>query len=292
MLPGHLEPTLEYLLGKHLRQATRILKCAPVSGGCIHHATEVKTDQGSFFLKYNLIGELFNFQAESKGLSLLEAAGSFRVPHVLSVNDSGTHAFILMEFLPTAPKARDFWTTFGQGLASQHRITHSKYGLDHDNFIGHLPQSNTRHDDWISFFIHERLEPQLVLAEQKGLAPPEFRPAFESIYRRLPDMIPDEPPSLLHGDLWSGNFLIGPDGEPCIVDPAVYFGHREAEIAFTLLFGGFEQQFYTAYQEAWPLAKGWEERIGLFNLYPLMTGINMFGTGYLPDIQAVLSKFA
>lgn len=292
MLPGNLEPTLEHILGKYLGRSTRILKCSPVSGGCIHHATQVKTDQGSFFLKYNQLRELPNFRAESRGLRLLSNTHTLRVPQVLAVNDTGSHALILMEFLASAPRSKDFWTTFGTGLANLHRNTAEHFGLDHDNFIGRLPQSNTPHENWISFFVSERLEAQLRLAEENGLAPSDLRPSFESLYQRLPQLIPDEPPALLHGDLWSGNFLVGPEGEPCIVDPAVYYGHREAELAFTRLFGGFDQQFYLAYQAAWSLANGWEERISLFNLYPLMVHLNLFGKGYLPDIQAILSKFA
>ncbi len=292
MLPGHLEPTLVDLLGKILGRSVSILKCSPVRGGCIHHATELKTGQGSFFLKYNRIEELANFQAEARGLRLLESAGALKVPQVLLVSDSGSHAFILMEFILPGPHSDDFWTTFGHSLANLHWNTSSRYGLDHDNFIGRLSQSNTWHNNWISFFIEERMGAQLKLAKQKGLTSSNLHTAFEALFKRLPNLIPDEPPSLLHGDLWSGNFLVGPKGEACIVDPAVYYGHREAELAFTRLFGGFEPQFYSSYMNAWPLKEGWEERVGLFNLYPLMVHLNLFGKGYLREIYDILSKFS
>ena len=292
MLPGHLQPTLEHVLGKSLGVDTQIIKSKSVGGGCIHHATQLLTERGSWFLKYNQLAELANFQAEARGLEVLGQSGTLRVPKVIAVNQTETHAFILMEYLIPEGRPKGFWTDFGCSLAKMHQHTAEKYGLDHDNFIGRLPQSNQQHTSWIDFFIQQRLEPQLQLAEEKQLALSDLRPAFEALYPRLVNLIPEEPASLLHGDLWSGNFLCGPNGQPCLFDPAVYYGHREAEIAFTQLFGGFNSEFYTAYQQTWPLQKGWENRVPLFNLYPLMVHLNLFGRGYLPDIQAILTKFA
>ena len=292
MLPGKLESTVEALLGDHFGGQFRLKGVSTVGGGCIHHATRLETDRGDYFLKYNQPREVENFRAEARGLELLASTGELTVPEVIAVGDNGEKSYILMEFLDAAPRANDFWQAFGRGLAALHRHTRDRFGLDHNNYIGRLPQRNNPHSDWIDFFVEERLEFQLELAEASGVAPRDLRPAFERLYPRLRDLIPYEPPSLLHGDLWSGNFLVGPQGQACIVDPAVYYGHREAEIAFTRLFGGYSPTFYQAYNEAWPLQTGWENRVPLLNLYPLMVHLNLFGRGYLPDIQAILTKFA
>lgn len=325
MLPGNLETDLERLLSEKVGAGVKLLDCSSIGGGCIHQATKLETNRGAWFLKYNQASELDNFRAEAKGLQLLKRAcyletplneapsktggaianrpasanvppipgpNGLRIPDVFAVHSNASHAFILMEFLESVRRSTGFWKDFGNSLAALHRYNSApQFGLDHENFIGRLPQSNTPTDSWIEFFIQKRLEAQLRLAETKGLATQDLRRKFEALYLLLPDLIPVEPPSLLHGDLWSGNFLVGSQGEPCLVDPAVYYGHREAELAFTRLFGGFDQQFYSAYQEAWPLQPGWQNRIGLFNLYPLMVHLNLFGQGYLPDIHAILAKF-
>ena len=292
MLPGNLESTVEQLLEEHFGGQFRLMNVSTVGGGCIHHATRLETNRGDYFLKYNQPKEVENFRAEARGLKLLAEAEELPVPEVIAVGDNGERSYILMEFLAAAPRAKDFWQAFGQGLAALHRYTQAEFGLDHHNYIGRLRQRNQPHRDWIDFFVQERLEFQLELAETSGVAPKDLRPALERLYPRLRDLIPYEPPSLLHGDLWSGNFLVGPQGQACIVDPAIYYGHREAEIAFTRLFGGYSPTFYQAYHEAWPLQSGWENRVPLMNLYPLMVHLNLFGRGYLPDIQAILTKFA
>jgi len=281
MLATELKRAVTTSLSDLLGNAVRVLGSKPVGGGCIHQATQIKTNQGDYFLKFNHLGEAENFSAEVHGLEQL--ANTKTLSCVTS-----KHAFILMEFLPPAPPAPQHWEIFGAELAALHRSTAPQYGLGRPNFIGRLHQSNQPHDVWVDFFIQERLEAQLKLAEQNGLASSDLRRSFEALYPRLEQLLPQEPASLLHGDLWSGNFLIGPEGKACVVDPAVYHGHREAELSFTTLFGGFDQRFYAAYQEAWPLQPGWRERIDLFNLYPLLVHLNLFGSGYLSQIRSIL----
>lgn len=291
MLPEALEDAVQGLLQERFGNAARILSASPVGGGCIHNGRHLRTSVGDFFLKYNDLAEEANFRAEVHGLLKLADAGSLAVPQPHGVGTTDAYAFLLMEFIPSGAKKGRFWQDFGAGLARIHRHQDSIFGLDRDNFIGRLPQSNRQHKLWADFFVDERLEPQLRLAEANGLAPVGLRGDFEQLYLRLPDLMPEEPPSLLHGDLWSGNFMVNQRGNAAIFDPAVYFGHREAEIAFTQMFGGFSAEFYTSYQAAWPLQPGWEERVDLFNLYPLTVHLNLFGSGYLPEIQSVLGRF-
>lgn len=231
------------------------------------------------------------YTAEVQGLHDLRKACPLRVPTPYEAGEAGNHAFFTMEFLAPAPRKSDFWEYFGASLAEMHRSSEEAYGYSIPNYIGSLPQQNSWEKNWTDFFARQRLLPQLKLAENKGLVPNGMRGQIESLIDKLPSLMPDAPPSLLHGDLWSGNFMTGPGGQASIFDPAVYFGHREAEIAFTSLFGGYAPAFYDAYQAAWPLEKGWQDRIDLFNLYPLMVHLNLFGRGYLPQVQGILSRY-
>jgi fructosamine-3-kinase len=175
-------------------------------------------------------------------------------------------------------------------LAKLHEVKSDQYGLDHDNYIGSLAQSNTKHPDWKSFFITERIQPQLKLAMEKGLIDMEMIKQFESFFDHFDDLIPEEPPALLHGDLWNGNYLVSNSGKAALIDPAVYFGHREMDLAMTKLFGGFDAEFYQAYNEKFPLKKGWEKRIPIHNLYPLLVHVNLFGSGYVSQIKLILNN--
>lgn len=292
MLPGNLSQMITAALSRHLGRDVALLCAEPVGGGCIHNARRLQTDAGDFFLKYNSADESDNFHAETKGLRLLGAAGALRVPQAIATGADGSHAWLLMEHIPSGGRQKGFWEDFGRGLAALHGHGADAFGLDHANFIGRLPQRNTWHGTWVDFFREERLEPQLRLAEAKNLAPSTLRRDFERLYLRLEELMPEDAPALLHGDLWSGNFMVDAAGAPVLIDPAVYYGHREAELAFTRLFGGFSEAFYRAYAEAMPLQAGWEERVDLFNLYPLAVHLNLFGRGYLPEIQSTLRRYA
>ncbi len=250
------------------------------------------TDQGSFFLKWNdeSLGNLF--ETEAKGLEVLSNTREISVPKVEFVGKCEDKNFILMEYINSAPPAKKFWEDFGQKLANLHKNhCNHHFGLDHNNFIGSLPQDNNFQDDWINFFIEFRLEFQLKLALNNSLVDEGFAKRYRSFYQRLPDLLPEEPASLLHGDLWSGNFLTGSDGLACLIDPAIYFGNREIELSFTKMFGGFDINFYQAYHETFPLAPGFETRVDIYNMYPSMVHVNLFGTSYLSGVERVLRKY-
>ena len=164
------------------------------------------------------------------------------------------------------------------------------FGLDHDNYIGSLAQSNKKHADWISFFMEERIRPQLKLAMDKKLIDEGTVKQFDKLFDHFDRLIPKEKPALLHGDLWNGNFLVSDSSRAALIDPAVYFGHREMDLAMTTLFGGFDSEFYRAYDEVFPLEKGFEKRVDIHNLYPLLVHVNLFGGGYVRQVKAVLNN--
>jgi fructosamine-3-kinase len=264
---------------------------SPVAGGCINKTSRVKTNQGDFFVKVNSIEQQDLFTKEEKGLGLLRKYSSINIPASFDVGTFDGKTYLILEWIENGIQNDDFWHAFGQRLAQQHRISNSKFGLDHDNHIGKLPQTNTEHNNWSDFFIQERLQPQIRLAQNSGVIDHGVLDKFELLFSKLSSLIPNEPPALLHGDLWSGNFLCGLGSVPFIFDPAVYFGHRETEMAFTSLFGGFDPKFYDAYSEVFPLAPGFDSRIDIHNLYPLLVHVNLFGPSYLGGIIQTLNKF-
>jgi protein-ribulosamine 3-kinase len=260
-------------------------------GGCINQTVYLKTSEGEFFLKWNETADEGLFTAEARGLELLRTAGALLVPQVIGQGKADGKAFLLLEYLHSRPARSDYWQALGRGLAALHGHSQKVYGLDHPNFIGRLPQNNEPMEEWVEFFIQRRLEPQLGLAFYQQQVDKAFLQQFRKLYPRLREVLVADQPALLHGDLWSGNLMPGPDGRAWIFDPAVYYGHREIELAFTKLFGGFEESFYQAYKEARPLEPGFDERVDLYNLYPLLVHVNLFGSSYLSGVERILWRF-
>jgi protein-ribulosamine 3-kinase len=281
---------LQKVLAVSLGSDAKLTKSVFVSGGCINNTLKLDTSDTSFFLKWKA-HEPDLFEKEKLGLELLRSNSPLQIPEVLYCGEIEDKNFLLLEWIEKTTTSSDFWENFGYGLAQQHQATANFFGLNHDNHIGRLPQENSKKEDWVTFFIENRIDPQLRLAVSKRLAPEGLRTQFEKLYPELPNLFPNEPPSLLHGDLWSGNFMIGSEGKACIFDPAVYYGHREMELAFTRMFGGFDTQFYEAYSDAWALEPGFENRVDIYNLYPLLVHLNLFGSSYLSPIQQTLARF-
>lgn len=283
----------EAVLSDYLPYSPEVLSIQPLSGGCINEAVKVDTSEGSFFLKWNQPDHLDQFRKEAAGLGLLSQTGCITVPNVLKAGSLHHSAYLLLEYISPEPPHPSFWEDFGRRMAQlhQHSSPNAQYGLEVNNYIGRLAQQNNWNPSWIEFFITHRLEVQLSLAYGQGLVTSELMARFRRLYNQLPNLLPEAPPSLIHGDLWSGNFLCGPGGRAALIDPAVYYGHREIELAFTRLFGGFTSTFYDSYQEAWPLDPGFEQRVELYNLYPLLVHINLFGQSYLSGITEVVKKY-
>lgn len=262
-----------------------------VAGGCINKTTCLQTNNGHFFLKENTIENQDLFEKETLGLSLLAEKSQIKTPMVFGQITDENYTYLVLEWIEKGAPSHIFWENFGNNLAHQHKQVQNHYGLDHHNHIGRLDQHNNFRIDWIDFFINERLLPQIKLGETRNLIDPSLRNQFDSLFTRLDQLIPTENPSLLHGDLWSGNFLCSSAGQPYVFDPAVYYGNREVELAFTQLFGGFDPFFYGAYEEAFPLTPGYQERVEIHNLYPLLVHVNLFGASYLTGIKQTLNKF-
>ncbi len=258
----------------------------PVGGGCIANASCVEAANGRFFLKRGGPEVSRTFPAEAAGLKALSAANApIRVPEVVLLEDD----LLVLEWIEQGPKPAGFDETFGRALAQLHRHEGEAYGFEVDNFIGSSPQINDWRDNWPAFFRECRLMPQVEMARKAGGWKSGWNAPLESLYRRLPDLLPDKPArSILHGDLWGGNYLVAASGEPAIFDPASYYGDRETDLAMTALFGGFGSGFYEAYKEAWPLEPGYEVRREIYNLYHMINHLNLFGSGYAGSVDRML----
>lgn len=292
MLPYAIVPEIEKLLYAYTKKEALIDETLAVGGGSINAAYRLSYSGKSFFLKYNDASRFPQmFEKEALGLKLLHETQSLGVPDVVGHGDSTKTSFLLLEFIEGGQADKRFWENFGRSLAAMHRNSNSSFGLDHSNYIGSLKQFNTPEKSWPDFFVRQRLQPQLKMADQKALLSAKTRADVEKLVELLPSLFPEEPPALLHGDLWSGNFLCSQTGEAVLIDPAVYYGHREMDIGMSKLFGGFHPHFYEAYNEAWPLEKGWQQRVDLCNLYPLLVHVNLFGGGYVRQFEGCLRKY-
>lgn len=270
----------------------KVISCLPVSGGSINQTYRLQTSKRDYFIKINNGKEFPGmFEAEAAGLKLISDTGAIAVPMVIATCEAGDESFLLMEWVDTRRPTAKASEQLGRALAEMHRHSAAFFGLDGDNYMGSLRQSNRQHQTWTEFFINERLQPMAKMAVDAGWLNRVDLGHFEALYSVLPGLFDEEPPALIHGDLWGGNYLIGEDETPYLIDPAVSFGHREFDIAMTTLFGGFSREFYAAYHEAFPLAPGWDDRTDLWNLYPLLVHLNLFGGGYLGQVRDALQRY-
>ena len=269
---------------------------AAVGGGCIANACRIETGGRPLFLKYGDEAVARTFPGEAAGLQALAAADSpLTVPSVIETAPptEGRPGFLVMEWINSGRTGRRFWATFGEGLAALHRHTADAYGFEQDNYIGQSPQPNEWMERWPSFFREQRLEPQVQMARERGRWRDAWDAPLDRLYRRLPEILPPAPEaSVLHGDLWKGNYMVTATGEPVLIDPATYYGHREADLAMTELFGGYDDRFYEAYRATWDLAPGYDTRKAVYNLYHLLNHLNLFGGGYANSVEEILDRFA
>jgi protein-ribulosamine 3-kinase len=269
-----------------------IVEQSPVAGGCIADARLVKTGaRHTYFLKQARPGQdPAMLRAEASGLHELRRADAVRTPRVVAVDAD----FLLLEHIPAGRTRAGTYPELGRALARLHRVAGEAFGFHEDNFLGASPQQNraagAAATDWPTFYGEHRLGFQLQLAEKNGHATSELRRALTQLIDTLPERLAgtEEPPTLLHGDLWAGNHLTDAEGRGWLIDPAVSYGHREAELAMTTLFGGYPNEFYAAYRDEHPLAPGWPDREPLYQLYHLLNHLNLFGSSYLGGVMAIL----
>jgi len=279
-------------ISKQIEQVTAqpfsIEKISPISGGCINLAYQLQGRNKSYFIKINQPRLIDMFAAEFKGLEALPNTQKIKVPQVIHYGISNNNAFLILEMLSLAPRTKQSEQLLAQQLAALHRIKQPFFGWHQNNTIGSTKQQNDAMDNWITFWRNNRLGFQLALAEKNGYSKKLIH-SGEKLCESLHEFINHHPhPSLLHGDLWSGNTRMTVQGEPVIYDPACYFGDREADIAMTELFGGFSANFYAAYHQSYPLDSGYSTRKTLYNLYHILNHLNLFGSSYQSQAQQMI----
>ncbi|MBS1207723.1 MAG: fructosamine kinase [Proteobacteria bacterium] len=294
MLTPALHLALEHAAQATLGHAWRIESATPVAGGDINTALKLAGPGGPLFVKLRPAGDLPMFEAEAAGLHALSRCAALKVPAVIGLGCADEHAFLLLEWLEIAPLREEAEARrAGEALAALHHEFGEHFGWPLENFIGSTPQHNGETDNWSQFFVQKRLQPQFALAAASGFKGDLQRNA-ERIAEKAPALFLEyhPRPSLLHGDLWSGNLGALPDGCPVLFDPACYYGDREADVAMTELFGGLPMAFYAAYRSSWPLEEDYERRKPLYNLYHILNHLNLFGRGYLAQAERLAAQLA
>jgi fructosamine-3-kinase len=271
-----------------------ITSVKPVSGGCISDAYKIEMSSGeNYFLKLSYVPSDDMFIKEAHGLIELRNPAVIRVPKVLLYENS----FILIEFINTGSKPKNFFQNFGRKFAELHKFKGHSFGFYEDNYIGSNVQLNiadsAEKNDWVKFFFNKRLLFQYKLAEKNDHVTSELTAGMLALEKKIDEILAgsEEHPSLLHGDLWGGNYLPDENGEPCLIDPAVYYGHREADLAMTKLFGVFKPEFYSAYNESYPLLEGYEYREDIYKLYHVLNHLNLFGSGYYNQAMTIIKSY-
>ena len=286
MIPDPLKSYLSY------RLQIDNLRIQPVGGGCINDCYQISNSQRSYFCKTNSATKFPHlFQREAEGLQLLASQNIIRTPTVVDYFEYNDSQVLLLEWIVPGEKTSSFWTLLGEKLAKLHRTFGTSFGLEMDNYMGSIIQQNNYTYKWDVFFIKNRLQPLLEKAIQLNLVTADFEKKIINIYPKISQIFTEEPPSLLHGDLWNGNIMADNNSNPVLIDPAVYYGHRSVDLGMTNLFGGFDKRFYDSYNYHYPLPSNHKEQWMLANLYPLFIHLILFGKSYLPQIESIVNEF-
>ncbi|MEQ1760826.1 MAG: fructosamine kinase family protein [Vicinamibacterales bacterium] len=288
-LTAAVESALQHALGADVRIERRV----PLAGGSINRTERLDTTAGRFVLKTHDAPPEGMFRAEALGLTALRDSGTpLTIPQVIAWQDTAP-AFLVLEFLAEGRRQPDFDEQLGRGLAALHRATAPKFGFAEDNYCGATLQPNPWRERWVDFYADARLGHQLKLASRSGLLTGRDAGRVQQLIDRVGDWLsePVSGPALIHGDLWSGNLHADAAGRPALIDPAVYYAHREAELGMMTLFGGFSSRTFDAYHEAFPLEPDWRDRNPLYQLYHLMNHLNLFGDSYRAQVMAIVHHF-
>jgi protein-ribulosamine 3-kinase len=283
-----IKTKIEEKLGSKIKSFTSL------SGGCISDAYKITTnDKSVFFLKYNPSTSNDMFVREANGLTELAKSDAIRVPEVLGFDDD----YILLEYISTGNKKKNFFEEFGRNFAEMHKFTSESFGFFEDNYIGSNPQKNIpaekEKSNWVEYYFNKRILFQFKLSEKLGNSTEELRKWISILENKIQEIIgnSNEKPALLHGDLWSGNYMVDENGSAVLIDPAVYYGNREADLGMTKLFGGFGSEFYKTYNEIFPLEDGYEYRENIYKLYHILNHLNLFGGGYYSQAISLIKFY-
>ena len=280
-----MEQLLQHIASRNKLQ---LIESKSLSGGDINDVFLLKCHEGNFVAKLNDVSKFPGiFEVEAKGLQLLKKSDSFKIPNVIAEGVFQNASYLLLEYIAPGNKSNNFWESFAEKLIKLHKTSSEQFGLDHTNYIGSLPQKNEYRSTASEFYISQRLEPQFKMALENGFS---FN-NLEGFYKNISREIPSEPPSLIHGDLWSGNYMVSKKGEPVLIDPAVAFAPREMDLAMMKLFGGFSEEVFLNYNSIFPLTNGWKERVPVWQLYYLLVHLNLFGSGYLQQVKGIMKRF-
>lgn len=288
---------IDEIVKREYGTSINILRRVPVSGGDINRAYALELSDGTkIFMKANSPGSLDFFRTEAEGLASMRKTATIKVPRVIDFGADESESFLLLEYIELGGRSRSSSEKLGVGLAAMHLhdasefVPGGKYGFYTNNYAGSTPQDNSPEDSWIDFFANKRLRP--LFEKTAHYYDKEDKKRIEKLIDDLGRFIPEpENPSILHGDLWGGNYMIDAAGEPWLIDPATYVGHAEADLAMTELFGGFDSAFYDAYMEIAGIDAGYKGRKDLYNLYHILNHLNLFGSGYLYSVKSIISRY-
>lgn len=289
-----IQSSIQQKLKELFSYNTNEIQFGSVAGGCINDTYRITLGHQQFFCKTNSATKFPQlFEKEANGLRLIARQNDIKVPEVIDCFESNDQQILLLEWINEGERTERFWKKFGGRLAALHNASNGYFGLSEDNYMGSVAQSNQPTDNWVDFFLHQRLEPLVYKSLSQNLLSSKHQTRFESLYKQLPGIFEKEQkPSLLHGDLWSGNFMCTLNEEPILIDTAVYYGHPSVDLGMTTLFGGFSSSFYEAYNYHSPFPSNYKEQWEVCNLYPLLIHLLLFGKSYLSQIERLLHNYS
>ena len=263
-----------------------------ISGGSINKAFCCQSISEKIFIKVNNVDPGSHmFTTEANGLKTLRSSESFRIPEIIAIGSFDQYAYLILEWIEPGIVNVDFAENFALRLSKLHSCTKDLFGFNEDNFIGSLPQRNRLHANWNEFYAQERILPITRSLYNSNSFLKKDIDQTEKLISNLENLIPKEKPALLHGDLWAGNYLTDKNGDPVLIDPAVYYGHREVDLAMMKLFGGFNDDIFHKYNELFPLEAGWKDRVLLFQLYPILVHAELFGGSYVNQAKRIIDQY-
>lgn len=288
-----IQLSIQQKLKEKFSSITDEIHFSSVGGGCINETYKISFGKHQFFCKINSATKFPHlFEKEANGLKLIAQQQIIKVPEVIDCFETNGQQILLLEWIHEGERTESFWKKFGEQLAALHQSSNDHFGLNENNYMGSVPQRNNPTDDWIDFFIQQRVQPLIDKCLSQKLLSSKHQSQFENLYKQLPGIFNEQQkPSLLHGDLWSGNFMYNENAEPVLIDTAVYFGHPSIDLGMTTLFGGFRPGFYEAYNYHSPFPTNYQEQWKICNLYPLLIHLYLFGSSYLPQIEHSLNRF-